>query len=258
MNENTEIPRLGIGTWLSLGSSVAAEIASECGYDWLLFDLEHGVLTEDSLLANLQAAKNGKTKLIVRVDSADPVLIARVLEWGAAGIMLPHVSSPDQAEACLQYMRYPPRGKRGYTSGARTFRYGLSSAEEIAALPAPLFIAQIEDYEGVINAERIAGVEGVDILFVGPADLRLELSTRTEPLDYNDALTYVLKAAMKKNAQTGILAKDAVEGEKLKTSGFQNIAVGSDLRFLREGLLNTVKKMREAHKAHRQGGNPNK
>lgn len=241
MSINLENPRLGTGTWLSLGSPVVAELASACDFDWLLFDMEHGVLTEGSLLTNLQAAKNGNTKLIVRIGGIDPVLIGRVLDWGAAGIMLPHVSHPEQAATCIQCMRYPPRGKRGYTSGARTYRYGLSSSAEVAALPAPLFIAQIEDYEGVMNAEGIASVEGVDILFVGPADLKLDLSTRPEPrpLDFDDALTRVIEAGVKKNVQTGVLAKDTAEAEKLRMTGFQNIAIGSDLKLLREGFLNS-------------------
>lgn len=234
MSASSQSPCLGRGTWLSLGSPVVAELASECGFDWVLLDMEHGMLTEGGLFANLQAVKRDNLKAIVRVGSADPVLISRALDWGAAGIMLPHVSQVRQAIVCIEYMRYPPHGKRGFTSGARAFRYGLTSGE----LPPPLFIAQIEDYEGVMNAADIAGVAGVDVLFVGPADLRLDLSTRQgkERLEFDYALRMVVEACKGKKAQTGILAKDSGDALRLKDAGFQNIAIGSDLRFVREGF----------------------
>lgn len=233
MSKNPATRHLSTGTWLSIGSPVIAELASECGFDWLLFDLEHGCMTEASVLANLQAAKREGIKLIVRVGSMDTALIARVLDWGASGIMLPHVSTAEQAEACVKAMHYPPKGTRGYSSSSRVFKYGLNLQQNQL-----LFIPQIEDYEGVLNAEAIAAVSGVDVLFVGPADLKLDLSTRTdhESMPYEKAIQQVSAVAKKYQKQAGILVRNSEDLPTLKEYGFTCLAIGSDLGFIREGF----------------------
>lgn len=232
--------QLGTGTWLSIGSPVIAELAAACGFDWLLFDLEHGCLTEAALLANLQAAKRDNIKLIVRVGSFDRALIARVLDWGASGIMLPHVSTAEQARQCVQAMNYPPLGTRGYSSSVRAFSYGLT-AQQTPKNP-PLFIAQIEDYHGVLNAESIAAINGVDVLFVGPADLKLDLSTRALPPNsaYQKALQAVSTATRTYQKQAGILVRNPADLSELNQLGFSCLAIGSDLGFVRDGFLNSI------------------
>jgi 2-keto-3-deoxy-L-rhamnonate aldolase RhmA len=242
MNDNNPNRRLGIGTWLSSGSPVVAELASECGFDWLLLDMEHGCLTEAGLLASLQSAKRHNLNLIVRVGSFEPAVIARVLDWGASGIMLPHVSCAEQAKQCIKAMRYPPGGTRGYSGSARVFGYGLASVPESVEDISPLFIPQIEDYEGVMNAEAIAAVEGVDILFVGPADLRLALSTTPANLSisYSDAISLIASAGNRHGKQNGILVRNTSNLQSLKEIGFSCLAIGSDIGFLKSGFLNAI------------------
>ncbi|CAG5016042.1 5-keto-4-deoxy-D-glucarate aldolase [Dyadobacter sp. CECT 9275] len=242
MNDNNPNRRLGIGTWLSSGSPVVAELASECGFDWLLLDMEHGCLTDAGLLASLQSAKRHNLNLIVRVGSFEPAVIARVLDWGASGIMLPHVSCAEQAKQCIKAMRYPPGGTRGYSGSARVFGYGLASALASREHVSPLFIPQIEDYEGVMNSEAIAAVDGVDILFVGPSDLQLALSTASEELSmpYQEALTRIAASAGRYGKQTGILVRNADDVLPLKKAGFSCLAIGSDIGFLKSGFLNAI------------------
>lgn len=246
MNQSNPNRRLDVGTWLSTGSSVVAELASECGFDWLLLDMEHGCLTEAGLLGNLQAARRTGVRLIVRVGSLDAALIARVLDWGASGIMLPHVSSAGQAEQCIKAMRYPPHGSRGFSGSARTFRYGLTDSGQTVEKVSPLFIPQIEDYEGVMNSGAIAAVEGVDILFVGPADLKLALSMGDEkyPMPYEDALLKINEAGKQHGKQTGILVRNPDDIPVLKESGFSCLAIGSDIGFLKSGFLSAVEDSR--------------
>src|SRR5436190_3613818 len=172
-------PQWRLGTWISSGSSVITEIAGESGFDWLLFDLEHGCTTEADLLPQFQALRGSPTSAIVRVGAPHPDLIARVLDWGADGIMVPHVSTAAEAEACVRAMRYPPRGLRGLARGVRTYGFGLRPLKD-EALPAPILFAQLETIEAVENAEAIAQVDGVDVLFVGPADLQFDLKARSE------------------------------------------------------------------------------
>ena len=230
---------LGLGTWLSTGSPVIAELAGEFSFDWLLFDLEHGCLTESGLLANLQAVRKSGTELIVRVGSLDPALIARALDWGASGIMLPHVSTPAQASACVAAMRYPPYGTRGYSSSVRAYAYGLRASKAIQELPAPVFMAQLEDYEGIDNADAIAQTAGVDVLFVGPADLKLNLAVRCQSkpsMTFTEALERVSQAAKRNGKQAGILVRNPADVPELRKLGFSCLAIGSDLGILRDGF----------------------
>jgi 2-dehydro-3-deoxyglucarate aldolase/4-hydroxy-2-oxoheptanedioate aldolase len=216
------------GTWISTGSPVVAELAALRGFDWLLLDLEHGCGTEAALLAQLQAIRGTKAAAIVRVGAPHPDLIARVLDWGADGIMVPHVSSAAEAEACVRAMRYPPRGTRGVSRSVRAFNYGLSAFEPAE----PVFFAQIETVEAVERAADIARVDGVDVLFVGPADLRFDIQSRSEPArDYAACLREVAGAGK----PCGILLRDPAEASELRTLGYTHIAFDTDIGILRAG-----------------------
>ncbi len=110
--------KVHLGTWLSIGSPVIAELAAESRFDWLLFDLEHGAGSEGALLGQLQAIREARAA-VVRVGAAHPDLIGRVLDCDAHGLMVPHVSSVAQAEACVRAAYYPPRGRRGVARSVR-------------------------------------------------------------------------------------------------------------------------------------------
>jgi 2-dehydro-3-deoxyglucarate aldolase/4-hydroxy-2-oxoheptanedioate aldolase len=230
-------PRLG--TWLSIGSPVIAELAADSGFDWLLFDLEHGCGSEAALLPQLQAIRGSGVLGIVRVGAPHPDLIARVLDWGAHGVMVPHVNSAAEAEAVVQAAHYPPRGRRGFSRTVRAHGYGLRSADET---PAPLIMAQIERIEAVENAGKIARVDGVDVLFVGPADLNHDLKARPKlaKRDYAACLKHVTTAAAKAAKSCGILTRDAAELPALRRQGFGWLAVDSDLAILRNGYRRLV------------------
>ncbi len=229
---------LSTGTWISLGSPIVTEVISTMKFDWLLFDLEHGFMQEDDILPNLMAVKSSETKVIVRISEFRSGQIARLLDWGVAGIMMPHVSSPEEAARVADAMRYPPFGKRGFSGSSRSFGYGASTPKDIMQWEPPLFIAQIENYEGVQCADSIAAVEGVDMLFVGPRDLRLDLSVRKnidERISFQDAISLTVKAAVSSGKQAGILVSPEEDISDLHAMGFSAFAVGADLAVLRSG-----------------------
>lgn len=242
MNANN----LRLGTWITAGSPVVTELISQLGFDWLLFDLEHGMMDQSSLLANMQAAK-GSVRIIVRVGGFDPLLIARVLDWGADGIMMPHINTPKEAERVVKAMRYPPYGERGYSSSSRAFNFGKNVPEHILQWQPPIFIAQIETYTGVLNAELIAAVEGVDMLFTGPSDLRLDLSLRKkdESMDFDDAVRRIARAASQESCQAGILIRDFGQIKELQDAGYQTLALSSDLAIIRKGYNEVLKVLKE-------------
>lgn len=236
------------GTWLSIGSPVIAELAAVSGFDWLLLDLEHGAASDAALMGSLQAIRGTPAKAIVRVGALHTDLIMRALDWGGAGIMLPHVESAGQAQECLRAIHYPPRGRRGFSRSVRAYDYGLRSPEE---LPPPLFFAQIESLRGVEEAGRIAATEGVDVLFVGPSDLAHDLSVRgnghTPP--YEECLHRVVAAAREAGKQAGILVRKPDELPGLAAMGFTYVAIESDLGILRGGYQALLTRAREEQPA---------
>src|SRR5438067_1777369 len=155
-----------LGTWLSVGSPAVAELAGICGFDWVLLVLEHGCESEAAIPNQLRALRGTRAQGIVRVGAPHADLIARVLDWGAHGIMVPHVNSAAEAEAIVQAAHYAPRGQRGLSRSVRAYDYGLNPPGD--AMPEPLILAQIETVEAVKRAAEIACVDGIDVLFIGP------------------------------------------------------------------------------------------
>lgn len=245
MGNRQHTRRLGRGTWIAAGSPVVTEIVAQMGFDWLLFDLEHGNMTEAELQNNIRAVCN-PVKVIVRVGECRPALIGRILDWGAAGIMMPHVSCAEEARSVVRAMRYPPTGDRGFSGSSRSFGYGAKAPEDLLSLEQPFFLAQIENYDGVMHADEIARTPGVDILFVGPRDLGLDLSVRPSDraLVFDEALQRVADAASRNDIQAGILVRDNRDLPKLQRLGYTALAMGSDLGALRSGykqMLQTFK-----------------
>jgi 2-dehydro-3-deoxyglucarate aldolase/4-hydroxy-2-oxoheptanedioate aldolase len=228
---------------LSIGSPVIAELAAVSGFDWLLFDLEHGAASDAALMGSLQAIRGTSAKAIVRVGALHTDLIMRALDWGSSGIMMPHVESAVQAQRCLQAIHYAPRGRRGFSRSVRAYDYGLKSPADV---PAPLFFAQIESINGVEEAGRIASTEGVDILFVGPSDLAHDISVsgNGETPSYEECLKRVVTAARNAGKASGILVRNMAEVPILTAMGFTHVAIESDLGILRSGYKALLQRTR--------------
>lgn len=232
-------PSLRLGTWLSLGSPVIAELAALCGFDWVLLDLEHGSAAEAALPDQLRALRGGAARGIVRVGAPHADLIARVLDWGAHGVMVPHVNSAAEAGKIVQAAHYPPHGRRGLSRTVRAHDYGLRGPD---STPAPLLMAQIETREAVNEALSIARVEGIDVLFVGPADLQHDLQ-HCHPAaaeDFETCLDRVVAAARAAGKAAGILVRDPRELPQRLQQGFSHIAVQSDLALLRDAFRTII------------------
>lgn len=232
------------GSFLSAGSVVATEIAAQYPFKWLLLDMEHGAFTESTLVDHLRIFTHKEVASIVRVPSIDPVLIGRVLDAGADGIMVPHVVSVEQITACKKAMYYPPRGNRGFSSSTRQYAFGTEVPEDISGANKPLLFAQIENLEGVFNAREIAACEEVDVLFVGPADLKLALKYNApKDLNYEKALEIVASSACKQHKKAGILLRDRKLLNQVKELGYTCIAIDSDIAILRRGYQDIVEEL---------------
>jgi 2-keto-3-deoxy-L-rhamnonate aldolase RhmA len=231
-----------IGTFISIGSPAVTELAAEVGFDWVLIDLEHGCESEAALPNQLRALRGSQTLAIVRVSAPHPDLIARVLDWGADGIMVPHVNTVEQAKHCVDAAYYPPKGHRGVSRTVRAYGYGMRLPGDHP--PKPIILAQIETAEAVGNADQIAAVEGIDALFIGPADLSFDLKAQNSPRPYDECVNSIVQAAKNHGKGCGILVRHADDKEKLKALGFTWIAMDSDLSLVREGFRRNLETAR--------------
>ena len=162
-----------IGVFSDLASPLAAELNGRAGFDWTIIDLEHGAATEADLLALLYAVGSTPMVPFVRVPSAERLRVGRALDLGAAGIMLPQLQSADEVREAVRYLRYPPVGARGIALRTRGADMGALGHGDIARVVNERLvgIVQIEAAQMVEDADEIAAMDEVDVLFVGPADL---------------------------------------------------------------------------------------
>jgi 4-hydroxy-2-oxoheptanedioate aldolase len=230
-----------IGTFLGLGSAAAAEVCALSGLDWLLVDLEHGGGGEDALLGQILAAAVHQVPLLVRTESAERIRAGRVLDLGAAGVMVPQLQTATQAAAAVAHLRYPPAGVRGVAGYNRARRFGTDGRTPEQVNDSILSIIQIETLSALDNVEAIAQTPGVDVVFVGPADLSTSLGV---PGDLNapvfrDAVTRITTAARQAGIASGILSRNADHAQACLEDGFSFVGVGSDATLL-AGAANSI------------------
>jgi len=222
------------GTFLGLGSALAAEACALAGFDWLLVDLEHGGGDESLLLPQQLAADAHGVPMLVRVESTDRIRAGRVLDLGAAGIMFPGIQSPTQARKTIRHLRYPPLGDRGVATYNRACGFGLHPEALETANERLVGIVQIESRKAVEQVDEIAAVPGIDVLFIGPRDLSHDLGVPGDtgaPVVQN-ALERVLAAADAAGIAAGILAPDADTARRYGDRGIRFIGIGSDATLL--------------------------
>src|SRR5699024_9617086 len=160
------------GLWCSLANPLSTEIMAGAGADWLLIDGEHSPNDLRSVIAQLQTAAAFPVEAVVRVPSDDANLIKQFMDGGARSLMVPNVSTADQARAITRAKAYAPAGGiRGYSTGHRANQFGRIRNYHATARQNQFLAVQIECETGVANAAEIAAVDGVDALFVGPGDL---------------------------------------------------------------------------------------
>jgi len=232
-------PAVQVGLWLSLGSPIAAEIGATAGFDWLLVDGEHGPNDALTITEQLRAVGPYPVSLVARARDGTAASIGPLLDAGVQTIMVPKVESASQAGAIVRQLRYPPTGDRGVAVGSvRASRWGaidgyLDHAAEQLAL-----IIQVETRTGLENLSSLAGVDGVDGIFIGPNDLAASLGHPGEQShqDVEAAITHAVSALASTGMPTGILVGNAADGARYAALGCNFVAVGSDAGTLARGL----------------------
>jgi 2-dehydro-3-deoxyglucarate aldolase/4-hydroxy-2-oxoheptanedioate aldolase len=223
-----------LGTFLNLGSPLAAEACALAGFDWLLVDLEHGAGGEDALVGQLLAAAAHDVPVIVRTETAERIRAGRVLDSGAAGVMFPRLDTETEVAEALAHLRYPPLGDRGVATYNRACGFGLRTDVLDTANDDVIAVVQIESVAALENVEAIAAVAGVDVLFVGPRDLSHALGVpgHLDAPEYRAALARVVAAARAAGVSAGVLASGREAAEGYIEDGFGFVAVGSDSSFV--------------------------
>lgn len=163
--------RQQIGLWNSLPGSLIAEAMAGCGFDWIVIDTEHSLTDVPDTLAMMQAMAPYPVSPVVRPASNDVVLIKRLLDLGAQTLIVPYVQDAEEARAAVAAMRYAPRGIRGMAGMTRASRFGALPDYPQRAEEELCLIVQVETAEALARIDEIAAVDGVDALFIGPADL---------------------------------------------------------------------------------------
>ncbi|KTE40446.1 2-dehydro-3-deoxyglucarate aldolase [Sphingopyxis sp. HIX] len=218
------------GFWLALADASVAEICAGVGFDWLLIDAEHGPQTLPGIIDQLRAIEGcSSCAAVVRAPSSDPIALRQILDLGAATLMIPMVENAEQATRIVDACRYPPAGSRGI-GGARASRWGAIPTFVSEANAQLCVIAQIETMAGIENLEAIAAVDGVDALFIGPADLAASAglmgsSNRDRLRDLTlDALARIIATGK----PAGILSRDLSLVDAHLSAGASFVAVGID------------------------------
>jgi 4-hydroxy-2-oxoheptanedioate aldolase len=235
------------GTFLNLGSPLTAEIAGRSGFDWLMLDQEHGPGSEETLLQQLHAVSASNAATIVRIANNEPARFKRVLDLGANGVMVPYVNNAEEARAAVASVRYPPHGLRGVSKFNRAAGFGQNFDDYYAHCHERLVtMAQIETPESLTQLDAIAGVDGVDVLFIGPLDLttNMGIQGQFENPRFIEARRAVATAARKAGKAAGILATAASQIPVLREEGFSVMAFGSDGGAVTAGLLQSLAAMR--------------
>jgi 4-hydroxy-2-oxoheptanedioate aldolase len=240
------------GCWLNSGSAINAEIVGKAGFDWVTLDLEHGAGTENNLIHQLQAMVGSQTAKIVRVEALVRQRVSRILELGADGILFPQIQDAHEAEQAISFMRYPPDGVRGMANMVRATDFGRSFKEYYEGYKENMLgIIQIETLESLNHLDAIANIDGVDVLFVGPADMSLSLGI-FQQLDhprFMETLERVRDAARKAGKATGTLLRNPDEYKKYYDLGFRMLGCGADAVFLLRAALDMVRELNDRHRS---------
>ena len=226
-----------IGLWSSLSSNYTVEVIAGAGFDWILLDSEHSPADIENLLTQLQAAAPYPTHPVVRIPWNDMVTIKRVLDIGAQSLLVPYVSSKEEAQNAVSFTRYPPAGVRGVAGTTRATRFGRIADYARRAHEEICLLVQVETQGALDNIEAICGMDGVDGVFIGPADLHASLghpgeiaNPKVKPM-IDDAIRRIRKSGK----APGILTPNEADARHWLDCGALFVAVGADVGILARG-----------------------
>ena len=232
-----------------MNSAMSVEVMALAGFEWLVIDIEHTSIDMETVQILITTIQVNNMKALVRVSKNEEVVIKRVLDIGADGIIVPMVCSKEDAKMAVEYAKYPPAGKRG-VGLYRASKYGTKFEEYKKWVDEELvIIAQIEHIDAVNNIDEILSVNGIDGTIIGPYDLSGSMGYpgEFEREDVKIAVQKVLDSCKEKNIPSGFHVVDT-NPEKLKLKieqGCTFLAYGIDYFFMRDAAISGMRKIKE-------------
>ncbi|MFQ6135524.1 MAG: HpcH/HpaI aldolase/citrate lyase family protein [Nitrososphaerales archaeon] len=234
-----------VGTWIESSCPDTAEQLAALGFDWLVFDVEHGTFTFPQVQVMMQAMSRFPDCLpMIRVPINEPVYFKWALDIGATGVVVPMVNSREEAERAVKSSKYPPEGFRG-CGPRRASQYGVTYREYVQnANEEVLVVVMIETQAALDNLDKILSVKGVDAIFVGPDDLSLNLGIfqQKQDLKFRHALNKIVKSCRKYGVAPGMHCNEQNISDAI-AQGFQFVALNDDDTFLQMGAKNCLDKV---------------
>jgi len=240
---------VSLGTFVfEFATTGIGRIVSQAGAEFVFFDMEHTCFSIETIRMLIATCRPMEVVPMVRVPATEYHFIARALDMGAMGVMVPMVESADQAERIVQSAKYPAIGRRGAAFGIA--HDGYSAGDIVPKIESAnretLLVAQIETAAGVRNVEQIAAVSGIDVLWIGHFDLSNSLGIPgqfTHP-QFQDAVAKVLAACQRHGKTPGFMASDITGGKALLDQGFRMLAYGGDLWLYQAALQTGIAALR--------------
>jgi len=234
-----------VGTWLSLGSITAARYLARSGFDYLTVDVEHSLVNVETTTHIMAAIADAGCVPLARVPSNRHDHIKRVLDNGGYGIVVPMVTTREEAEAAVAACLYPPRGNRSVGGGVHALNFAATPAEYYARADDELLIVlQCEHIDAVRNFDHVYSVLGVDAVFVGPNDLAASMRDSTgkppSPEVFKRTLADILAECKRIKVPAGIHTFSIEEAKMRIDEGWQFIAINSELKFMTEAAKAVV------------------
>ena len=235
-----------IGLWNTIGGNTVPELLAGAGFDWICIDTEHSPVEVTGVLSALQQCAAYDVRPVVRPAFNDQVLIKRVMDYGAQTLLIPYVQSPEEAAAAVRATRYPPQGLRGVSGMTRASGYGTYENYTAMANAEICVLVQVETGEALAQLEAIAQVEGVDGVFIGPADLAASLGHPGNPghPEVKAAIEDAIKRLAAIGVPSGILTLDKAFVRDCMDWGTRFTAVGIDMSVLATGVRALAKEFK--------------
>jgi 4-hydroxy-2-oxoheptanedioate aldolase len=237
-----------VGTWLSMGSIVAARFLARAGFKWLTVDLEHSLVDWETATHMFASIADAGCIALARVPANRHDHIKRVLDNGAHGVVVPMVCSRAEAQAAVDAMLYPPWGNRSVGGSVHALNFDTTAPDYFAKANQELLIVlQCEHIKAVEDADSIFSVPGIDAIFVGPNDLAANMRSKDgrppSAEATNQALKHVLDTCKKHKVPAGIHCGSAEEALFRIEQGWQFIAITSELKMLLNGVNDVMQKL---------------
>lgn len=238
------------GAWLQAGSPATAEIFGKARFDFVIVDMEHGPGDVMTLLGQMHALSKFDVAPLVRVPWNDFVIIKRVLDTGAYGVLIPYVNTAEEAAMAVKACKYPLEGIRGLAPSPRAGGYGMNGLNYLEnANEQTMVMIAAETYDAVANIEHIAAIPGLDGIFIGPMDLATSMGYFCNPGDpaVQQAIVKIEETAKRAGKFLGTVAASFEQAEILYDKGYSLVVIISDTTSLARLALETVRKFHNAY-----------